>query len=63
MSPQSLLGWSVSLTSLLFLAALGGLAAYVGGSGVWKAAARVSFWGVLAMALTAAVGAFFNVSP
>ncbi|WP_205703520.1 VIT1/CCC1 transporter family protein [Hymenobacter radiodurans] len=62
-SPQRLLVWSVSLTSLLFLAALGGLAAYVGGSGVWKAAGRVSFWGVLAMALTAAVGAFFNVSP
>ncbi|MBC6605784.1 VIT family protein [Hymenobacter sp. BT188] len=62
-SPERWLGWSVALTSLLLLAALGGLAAYVGGSGVWKAAGRVSFWGVLAMALTAAVGAFFNVSP
>lgn len=61
-SPEAWLVWTVSLTSLLFLAALGGLAAYAGGSGGWKAAARVSFWGVLAMALTAAVGAFFHVS-
>lgn len=62
-APERWLVWSVSLTSLLFLAALGGLAAYVGGSGVLKAAGRVTFWGVLAMALTAAVGTFFNVSP
>ncbi len=62
-SPERWLVWSVSFTSLLFLAALGGLAAYVGGSGVLKAAGRVTFWGVLAMALTAVVGTFFNVSP
>ena len=62
-SPERWLVWAVSLTSLVFLAALGGLAAYVGGSGVLKAAARVTFWGVLAMALTAVVGTFFNVSP
>lgn len=62
-APAATLAWSVSIMSLLFLAALGGLAAYVGGSSVWKAAARVTFWGVLAMAITAVVGKFFNVNP
>ncbi|RYU78148.1 VIT1/CCC1 transporter family protein [Hymenobacter persicinus] len=61
-SPVALLTWTVSLTSLVFLAALGGLAAYVGGSGVLKAAARVTFWGVLAMGLTALIGHLFNVT-
>jgi VIT1/CCC1 family predicted Fe2+/Mn2+ transporter len=46
----------VSVTSLMFLAVLGGLAARVGGAGVTKGAMRVTFWGALAMALTAAVG-------
>jgi len=63
MTPPALLAWTVSLTSLVFLAALGGLAAYVGGSGVLKSAVRVTFWGALAMALTAGVGTFFNVAP
>ncbi|MCR5890714.1 VIT family protein [Hymenobacter sp. J193] len=62
-APAAYLSWTVSITSLLFLAALGGLAAYVGGSSVLKAAARVTFWGVLAMALSAVVGTFFNVTP
>ena len=62
-TPPALLAWTVSLTSLVFLAALGGLAAYVGGSGVLKSAVRVTFWGALAMALTAGVGTFFNVAP
>ena len=46
----------VSGTSLVFLAILGGLAARVGGASVPKGAMRVSFWGALAMALTAGVG-------
>ena len=62
-TPPALLVWTVSLTSLVFLAALGGLAAYVGGSGVLKSVVRVTFWGALAMALTAGVGTFFNVAP
>ena len=62
-APAAYLSWTVSITSLLFLGALGGLAGYVGGSSVLKAAVRVTFWGVLAMALTAIVGTFFNVSP
>lgn len=41
---------------LLFLALLGGSAAYVGGAPIRAAALRVTFWGALAMLLTAAVG-------
>jgi VIT1/CCC1 family predicted Fe2+/Mn2+ transporter len=50
----------VSLASLLFLALLGILAAYTGGSSIIKGAFRVSFWGALAMGLTAGVGYFFG---
>ena len=46
----------VSGTSLAFLALLGGLAARVGGAGVTVGAIRVTFWGALAMAVTAGVG-------
>ncbi len=50
----------VSGTSLAFLAFLGGLAARVGGASVAKGAMRVTFWGALAMALTAGVGKVFG---
>jgi VIT1/CCC1 family predicted Fe2+/Mn2+ transporter len=50
----------VSGTSLVFLAVLGGLAARVGGAGVTVGAIRVTFWGALAMAMTAGVGALFR---
>ena len=46
----------VSLTSLLFLALLGGLAAYAGGAKILPGALRVTFWGALAMAVTAGIG-------
>jgi VIT1/CCC1 family predicted Fe2+/Mn2+ transporter len=49
----------VAGVSLLFLAFLGGLAARAGGASVTKGALRVTFWGALAMAVTAGVGAFF----
>ena len=58
--PASSLVWTVSVSSLLFLALLGSLAAHTGGSSLWRAAARVTFWGALAMGLTAAVGALFG---
>jgi len=60
--PVSALMWAVSGSSLLFLALLGSLAAYVGGASVITAAARVTFWGALAMALTAGVGTLFGVT-
>lgn len=59
--PLSALMWAVSGSSLLFLAVLGSLAASAGGASVPIAAARVTFWGALAMALTAGVGALFGV--
>jgi VIT1/CCC1 family predicted Fe2+/Mn2+ transporter len=52
----------VAGTSLLFLALLGGLAARAGGAGVALGAARVTFWGALAMAATAGVGALFGTA-
>ena len=51
-----LIAW-VSATAIVFLAALGTLSARVGGAGLLAGAWRVSFWGALAMAITAGVGA------
>lgn len=56
---EDIIAW-VAGTSLLFLVALGALAARVGGAPAPRAALRVGFWGALAMALTAAVGALFG---
>jgi vacuolar iron transporter family protein len=50
----------VSGTSLVFLALLGGVAARAGGAGVTVGAIRVTFWGALAMAVTAGIGALFG---
>lgn len=59
-APVSDLITEVSLASLIFLALLGILAAYTGGSSLFKGAFRVTFWGALAMGLTAGVGYFFG---
>lgn len=61
MVPVSALMWAVSISSLFFLASLGILAARTGGASMMTAALRVTFWGALAMALTAGVGALFGV--
>ncbi len=53
---------SVAAGSLVCLAALGGLAARTGGANVAAGAGRVTLWGALAMAATAAVGAIFGVA-
>jgi VIT1/CCC1 family predicted Fe2+/Mn2+ transporter len=58
--PISKLVWVVSGSSLVFLALLGALAGRAGGAPVLKSVVRVTFWGALAMALTAAVGALFG---
>ena len=58
--PSSLLVMGVSIASLLFLAFLGAVGARTGGANVWKATFRVTFWGALAMGLTAAIGALFG---
>ena len=56
---QSPMVW-VSGASLLFLALLGATAAWAGGAGLLVGAWRVTFWGALAMAITAGVGALFG---
>jgi VIT1/CCC1 family predicted Fe2+/Mn2+ transporter len=60
--PLSLLMWGVAASSLLFLALLGFVAARTGGSPPIASVVRVAFWGALAMALTAGVGAIFGVA-
>ena len=51
---------AVAVSSLAFLGLLGALGAWVGGAPVGRATLRVTLWGALAMALTAAVGAIFG---
>ena len=58
--PRSALVLGVSVASLLFLALLGAIGARAGGANVVKATLRVTFWGALAMALTAGIGALFG---
>ena len=58
---DGLIAW-IALTSLGFLALLGVIAALVGGSGAWIGAWRVTFWGALAMAVTAGVGSLFGAT-
>lgn len=58
--PRSLLVVGVSIASLIFLALLGGIGARAGGANVVRATVRVTFWGALAMALTAGIGSIFG---
>ncbi|HEY9752678.1 MAG TPA: VIT family protein [Coleofasciculaceae cyanobacterium] len=59
-APESRLVPVVFGSALIFLTALGVLAARVGGAPVMQSAVRVAFWGAIAMGLTAAVGALFG---
>ncbi|TVT30622.1 VIT1/CCC1 transporter family protein [Marinobacter vinifirmus] len=59
--PGSQLISVVAASSLFFLALLGGIAASVGGASIAIGAIRVTFWGALAMAITAGVGRIFGV--
>jgi vacuolar iron transporter family protein len=52
----------IAAASLLFLAGLGAVAARAGGAGPVRGALRVTLWGALAMAFTAAVGWAFGIS-
>jgi VIT1/CCC1 family predicted Fe2+/Mn2+ transporter len=60
LAPSGILVKAVFGVSLLCLAFLGALAAWVGGAHVWTGAARITFWGALAMAVTAGVGSLFG---
>ncbi len=51
---------TVFIVALIVLAILGAVGARAGGAGLWKATLRVTVWGALAMAVTAAVGAIIG---
>lgn len=57
LAPPRLTVYAVSAASLVFLALLGALGARAGGADIPKAMVRVAFWGALAMAVTAGIGA------
>ncbi len=59
-APPDLLVWVVAAASLGFLALLGAIGGRTGGANVWRATLRVTFWGALAMALTAGIGFLFG---
>jgi len=60
LSPTVWLIYSVPAATIVFLALLGALGAQAGGANLLVGAARVAFWGVLAMAVTAGIGAIFG---
>jgi len=59
-SPAGVLIPVVSASSLVFLGVLGAIGARAGGAGMLRGAARVAFWGALAMAITAGIGTLFG---
>ncbi|HKM37496.1 MAG TPA: VIT family protein [Thiopseudomonas sp.] len=62
MIPTAALMWSLAGSALVFLALLGGMAAYAGGAPLLPSVLRVSFWGAIAMGLTTVVGTLFGVA-
>lgn len=60
LSPRATFVYVVGISAIIFLALLGALAARVGGTPVMPAVLRVTFWGILAMAVTAGFGALFG---
>ncbi|HEX3365102.1 VIT family protein [Phenylobacterium sp.] len=61
-SPMALLTPVVAASSLIFLAVLGAVGAKTGGANILRATVRVTFWGALAMAVTAGIGKLFGVA-
>jgi VIT1/CCC1 family predicted Fe2+/Mn2+ transporter len=62
LAPTRLIIATVSVGSLVCLAALGAVAAHAGGAGRLRGAVRVTFWSALALALTATVGRLFGTN-
>ncbi|HWJ75719.1 MAG TPA: VIT family protein [Kaistia sp.] len=62
LAPQNWIVPIVSTTTLFFLAVLGALGARTGGASLGKGALRVTFWGALAMAITAGIGALVGTA-
>lgn len=60
LAPAVAVVWAVSIAGLVGLAALGAVGASAGGASVWKPTVRVVFWGAVAMASTATIGALIG---
>lgn len=60
--PHAQLAISVTVSALILLSVLGALAARVGGAPMWKGALRVTFWGALAMGVSALIGRLFGTT-
>lgn len=60
--PLEFIGMSVTGATVVLLSVLGSLAAWLGGAPIWRGAARVTFWGIVAMAATALVGRLFGTA-
>ncbi|MBZ0216823.1 MAG: VIT1/CCC1 transporter family protein [Fimbriimonadaceae bacterium] len=58
--PPQILIYTVTISTLIFLGILGALGAKAGGADMLKATVRVTFWGAVAMAVTAAAGTLFG---
>ena len=61
-APAAQITLTVAASAIVALMVLGALGASAGGAGMAKGAIRVTFWGALAMAVTAGVGMIFGVS-
>lgn len=61
-APAAQITLAVAASTIVALMVLGGLGASAGGAGIAKGAIRVTFWGALAMAVTAGIGMIFGVS-
>jgi len=62
MVPRASLLWVIPILTVGLLAGLGTIAAIAGGASIFRGAIRVCFWGMLAMGLTATVGALLGLS-
>ncbi len=62
LSPAAYIIYAVVITTIVFLALLGAMGAKAGGAPIAKATLRVTFWGAIAMAITAGVGYVFGVA-
>ena len=58
--PEASISLWVTVLSLIFLAVLGAVGAKAGGASIWRGVLRVTFWGAVAMAVTAVVGKLFG---
>jgi vacuolar iron transporter family protein len=58
--PVTSLIWVEAVASLIFLALLGAVGARAGGASIWRPTIRVTFWGALAMLITAGIGNLFG---